>query len=139
MTSFYPIAPELVDLHEPVLAEFKCQQSGNCCRTGGYVYVSDAEVAEMASHMKMTIPLFRETFVRVHNGWSVIASPAFRTNCFLCEDNRCQVYSARPTQCRTYPRWGSVWGTYQNFLDEVAMCPGLRLAYEKVTAKNQET
>lgn len=85
---------------------FKCTGCGQCC-TGspGYVWVSDEEIAEMASHLNISVPLFRQNYLRkVGDRESLLEHP--RTfDCVFLKDNKCRIYSVRPKQCRTFPWW----------------------------------
>ena len=135
MQPVYPIDPALSELHDTVLENFVCQGSGNCCRAPGFVYVTDEELKEMALLKSMTVEVFKLAYTELHKGWRVIASPTFRPNCFLCAENKCEVYEARPSSCRSFPKWGSIWATESSFFAEVNSCPGLKLAYKKALQK----
>lgn len=128
----YTVHPELEKLHEQILSRFECQQSGNCCRAPGYVYVKAENVSGMAEKLGLSIPDFKEKYVTRHSGWEVVASPNFRPNCFLTDCNTCKVYEARPEACKTYPRWGSVWESPEALKKEIESCPGLKKAFESL-------
>jgi len=116
---------------EEILAHFQCQQSGNCCRAEGYVYVTPDDVAGMAAILGVSVAVFRETYVVQDEGWDVVASPSHRPNCFLDSENRCQVYAARPRYCRDYPGCPDVWPD-REFSAHLKKCPGLQKAVEHV-------
>ncbi len=125
------VKPE--ELRSKVLAHFSCQKSGNCCRAGGYVYVSTEEINALAESLHMDIPSFSTQYVRREKGWPVIASPTFRTRCFLDDKNQCQVYSNRPRMCRTYPDWEGIWSSSEALEEEIKSCPGLKKAFLKAS------
>lgn len=105
---------------------FECTQCGACCSGApGYVWVNQAEVRELAEHMKMSEADFRDKFVRREgNRYSLKEYPD--GDCiFLDPKSRgCMVYEARPIQCRTWPFWPSNLGTQKAWKDACEECPG---------------
>lgn len=82
----------------------------------------------MAHTLGITAAEFRERYVIQYRGWDMIATPTYRTRCFLDENNRCQVYDARPAACRSYPDWPDIWTSEETLAEECKSCPGLRQA-----------
>ncbi len=115
---------------EEILRRFRCRGSGACCRAGGYVAVSDADIKTMANRLQMDDWMFRQQMVVVINGWSYIATPSHRVRCFLDEQNRCKVYEARPKACRTYPDWPEIWESDESLELEMKQCVALRKAVQ---------
>lgn len=127
---------KLIKKKDEILKEFKCQGSGNCCKTDGYVYVTQSEITDMSKLLTLSIDEFREKYVIKNNGWDVIASITHRPNCFLDKKNRCTVYKARPIDCRTYPDWPEIWETDVALVKETTLCPGLKKAVNKISENN---
>ncbi len=123
----------LIEKKSEILANFKCQNSGNCCKAAGYVYITPENRQKMAALLDLSLIEFQQSYTQKENGWEVIASPYFRQNCFLDAQNKCAVYSARPQACRTYPDWPNIWETDDTLLTESKSCPGLKLAIKKIT------
>lgn len=105
---------------------FECQGSGKCCvaRGGyGYVYFSQEDRRRLAKHLGLSTAVFTKQYCTQTNGWYHLKD--FKGDCRFLNENRCSVYEARPTQCRTWPFWpenmkAKVWR------DEVAaFCPGV--------------
>lgn len=120
---------DLPVLKTELLARFKCQQSGNCCRREGYVYVTPQEMSDMAKFLGVALAEFQKKYVIREEGWSLISSPTHRDGCFLNQSNQCSIYPVRPKECKTYPNWESIWQTKEGVLAELAMCPGLKKAF----------
>ena len=118
----------LINNKEAILKLFACQQSGNCCKASGYVYVTNDNINHMAKTLNISVDLFLKQFVINIDGWKVIASPTFRTNCFLSSDQTCTVYDDRPTACKTYPNWPTIWESDETVIQESNQCPGLKKA-----------
>jgi len=91
------------------IEHFNCQQSGNCCKCPGVVYVTQADIQGMASKLQLTEFDFRQKYVIKQNGWDVISTTTHRPKCFLNDSNQCDVYEFRPKACRTYPNWDVIW------------------------------
>ncbi len=120
----------LSEIKEKVLSAFQCQKTGNCCRFEGYVYADENEITRMAEFLKLDVKEFMKRFVRKDNGWHLIASPTFRKSCFLNKENGCKIYPVRPEKCKTYPNWPELWETPEAILQELALCKGLKKAFE---------
>jgi Fe-S-cluster containining protein len=105
---------------------FECTQCGGCCAgEPGFVWVNQAEVEAMAQAMQMELEAFRDKFTRrVGSRTSLVEYPD--GDCiFLDPQTRgCLVYAARPTQCRTWPFWGSNLKTREDWHETCAVCPG---------------
>lgn len=105
---------------------FTCTQCGNCC-TGapGVVWVTDDEIAQIAEVLGKSIDEVRELHTR-KIGRRVSLTEHENGDCtfFDPKTRRCNVYAARPAQCRTWPFWNSnlekpsAWKTMQE------SCPG---------------
>ncbi len=105
---------------------FECTQCGACCAgEPGFVWVDDAEIADMASCLDMDDDSFRKQFVRrVGARHSLVEYPD--GDCiFLDPETRgCAVYEARPIQCRTWPFWNSNLATKTDWDNTCESCPG---------------
>jgi len=102
-----------------------CQ--GRCC-TGesGYIYVTKIEVQNLAQLLNLEI----DDFVRKYlfkKGYKYSIKEILFNDSHECvfydrESNGCQVYDARPTQCKTFP----FWDYYKTRVDELKLeCPGV--------------
>lgn len=120
----------MIDHKDEILRRFKCRGSGACCRAGGYVAVSDRDIGHMATLLQLDPWMFRQQMVVVKDGWSYISTPTHRVRCFLDDQNRCQVYEARPQACRTYPDWPVIWESDETLLTEMQQCVALREAVQ---------
>ncbi|MCA9214336.1 MAG: YkgJ family cysteine cluster protein [Planctomycetales bacterium] len=88
---------------------FKCSQCGDCC-TGapGYVWVNKEEIQELADEIQVSVEQFESEYVRrVGIRKSLREFPSGDCVFFDSESRKCQVYNARPRQCRTWPFWDS--------------------------------
>ena len=88
---------------------FECTRCGGCCTARGeyaHVYLNPDELADLADELGLSIREFRRRYTfRDEYGYTQLRFPD-STCVFLERDtNRCTVYGARPTQCRTFPFW----------------------------------
>ena len=89
--------------------KFQCTQCGDCC-TGapGYVWVNKEEIEALAALLKLDVEEFEKRYVRrVGIRKSLVEFPNGDCIFFHSESRTCQVYQARPRQCRTWPFWNS--------------------------------
>lgn len=88
---------------------FSCVQCGRCCGGApGFVWISEDEITQLATSMKMPCDEFERQYVRLiktKNRKSLNEEPNF--DCCLLDQKTggCRVYDARPIQCRTWPFW----------------------------------
>ncbi len=106
--------------------KFKCTGCGDCC-TGapGFVWVTNAEIAALAAAIGIDAAEFERRYVRKVGirkslkEWSNGDCVFFHT-----ESRTCQVYEARPRQCRTWPFWPSNLASPATWADTAERCSG---------------
>ena len=106
--------------------KFNCTQCGECCSGApGYVWVDADEIAAMALAMKMDQESFRDKFVRRVGARESLIEYSDGDCIFLDPQTRgCMVYTARPTQCRTWPFWDSNIRSPLDWEKTCEVCPG---------------
>ena len=114
--------------------QFTCTQCGNCCAgPPGFVWINDDEISRLAELFGLTPQQAADQFCRDLGGrWSLRERRNLRGEyeCILLrteQDGRrvCGAYSARPSQCRTFPFWSGNLESKAAW-DEIARrCPGM--------------
>jgi len=104
---------------------FTCTQCGNCC-TGepGYVWVNEDELATLADYLEQPVQEVTARYVRSVRGQLSLRERPNGECVFWDRAAGCTVYSARPTQCRTWPFWASNTTTPDDWERTKEMCPG---------------
>lgn len=106
---------------------FECTGCGDCC-TGspGYVWVNQAEINAMAEHQELTPAAFEKKYVRdIGIRRSLKELPVSYDCVFLDSKTRkCQLYEARPRQCKTWPFWKSTTRNETAWQETCEICPG---------------
>ena len=106
---------------------FHCTQCGDCC-TGapGFVWVNQEEIAAIAENRGETdLAAFEAEYVRtVGARKSLIEHSNGDCVFFDSQTRKCQVYHARPRQCRTWPFWDSNLKTPEDWKHTCEVCPG---------------
>jgi Fe-S-cluster containining protein len=106
--------------------KFKCSGCGDCC-TGapGYVWVNKAEVEAIAKLVEMDVDYFEDNYTR-KIGIRRSLKEFSNGDCvfFDNESRKCEVYGARPRQCRTWPFWDSNLKSEQAWEQTCEFCPG---------------
>ena len=101
---------------------------GNCCRVGGYVWVSTDELEIIATSLNMDPALFAKEYLRkVYSRLSL--QERYLDGEYICcffdpIDCFCRIYQNRPQQCKTFPFWNQFKRNPQKLLAE---CPGVSL------------
>jgi len=101
---------------------------GTCCRWGGYVWVTEEEMIEIAEFRGMELGVFADTYVRAAYGRLSLQDRLIDGEQICCMfdhySNKCTIYGHRPSQCRTFP----FWKNYQEkFIELKEFCPGIVL------------
>ena len=107
--------------------QFSCSGCGDCC-TGaeGYVWINQEEIANLAALMNQTVDEFENMYVRKIGVRKSLKELPVSFDCvfFDNETRKCQVYDARPRQCRTWPFWDSNVKTREHWERTCDACPG---------------
>jgi hypothetical protein len=100
---------------------------GRCC-TGesGYIYVTKAEIIKIAELLDMDVNEFGVKYL-FKKGYKYSLKERKVDDSYECvfydkKNNGCQIYEARPRQCKTFP----FWDYFKTHIDELkAECPGI--------------
>ena len=88
--------------------KFKCQGSSNCCisrGSHGYVYLSKKDLIRIAKYLNIAVNVFKKKYCDYSDGYLHLKEIYSNGNCQFLNNKKCSIYSARPTQCRTWPFW----------------------------------
>jgi len=87
-----------------ILDQFECNGCGDCCRWGGLVCLTGMDISRLAGHLGLSEIDFIEKYTRLAPDRKQLAlHDQSDGSCAFLEGNRCGIYDARPTQCRTFP------------------------------------
>ena len=106
--------------------QFTCTGCGGCC-TGepGYVWVNQAEIADLAKAVGLDLAEFESKYVRREGGRrSLREEPGGDCVFYDREKDGCGVYQYRPRQCRTWPFWASNLRDEHDWEQTCQECPG---------------
>lgn len=106
---------------------FECTGCGQCC-TGapGYIWVDREEIENIAQFLKLTVEEFSRRYLRrVKGKFSLLEMPK-SYDCIFLKDKKCQIYSVRPMQCRTFPWWPQHLKSEQDWKEAALRCEGIR-------------
>jgi uncharacterized protein len=103
---------------------FECQRCGGCCRgEPGMVWIDKNEIKKASSFLAITQDVFARLYLRIVNG-SISLLEHNNGDCIMYEDG-CKIYSARPSQCRTFPFWKSNLENKAEWAKQKNTCPGI--------------
>ncbi len=105
---------------------FECQGEGKCCVSRGiygYVYLSFNDRRRLAAHFGISLTDFTARYTTKEDGHYLLTYSD--KDCPFLKENRCQVYEARPWQCRTWPFWPENMETGVWEREVAAYCPGV--------------
>jgi hypothetical protein len=107
---------------------FKCTECGKCC-TGapGYIWLNEKEIQAIADHLNLSIKEFSIKYLRLAKGRLSLKEHPTTYDCVFLKDNKCEIYSVRPTQCRTFPWWPQNLKTEKDWQEAAKYCEGINL------------
>jgi Fe-S-cluster containining protein len=105
---------------------FECTGCGQCC-TGspGYIWINEQEIEQIAAHLHLPVQEFARRYLRSINGRFSLLERAHTYDCIFLKDKKCQIYSLRPTQCRTFPWWPQNLKSEQDWKEAAKWCEGI--------------
>lgn len=108
---------------------FECTGCGQCC-TGspGYIWVDEEEIEQIADHLNLSVQEFAKRYLRRVKGHFSLLELPHTFDCIFLKDKKCQIYSVRPTQCRTFPWWPRNLKSAQDWQEAARCCEGINSA-----------
>ena len=91
---------KLPALHEEAFEKIDCLKCANCCRNFSPRYKTP-DIKRIAKHLKMKEGAFIETYLRLDEDGDYINKS--KPCPFLGEDNYCNIYENRPSDCHRFP------------------------------------
>lgn len=107
---------------------FECTGCGQCC-TGapGYVWVTETEILLLAEHLNLSLEDFTKRYIRQIGERFSLTENLKTYDCVFLKDKKCQVYSLRPKQCRTFPWWPQNLKSRADWEEAAKHCEGIRM------------
>ncbi len=106
--------------------KFSCTQCGKCC-TGspGVVWINDAEITAMADFLQISIQEFLKRYTHKVDGRLSLREDPHNYDCVFLKGKTCQLYGARPRQCRTFPWWPENLKSKESWQETAERCEGI--------------
>ena len=108
--------------------KFQCQGSSNCCVSRGkygFVYLSKKDLSRFSNFFNISISSFKKKYCEFTQDYLHLKELNINGNCIFLDKKKCSVYSARPTQCRSWPFWKENLNA-KKWNDEIInFCPGI--------------
>jgi len=90
----------LPDFHGEAFEKIECLKCANCCRNYSPRFKTPY-IKRISRHLKMKEGEFIETYLRLDNDGDYVTK---HSPCpFLGEDNYCDIYESRPSDCHRFP------------------------------------
>ena len=90
----------LPELHDEAFTNVNCLECANCCRNYSPRFKTP-DIKRISKLLNMKEGVFIETYLRLDEDGDYVAKS---TPCpFLADDNRCNIYEHRPSDCMRFP------------------------------------
>ena len=109
--------------------KFECKRCSKCCRFDpGYVFLSYNDLDKLLKYFNLSENKFSEKYCRIvdmggHKRLSLSEKENY--DCIFWSNGGCEIYEARPLQCRSYPFWKPLLSDRKSWDDEAVTCPGM--------------
>ncbi|GIL16719.1 MAG: zinc/iron-chelating domain-containing protein [Oligoflexia bacterium] len=108
--------------------KFQCQGSGKCCVSHGefgFVFLTLKDRQAIAKKLKISTAAFTRKYCDKYHGAFHLKEDPARPECMFLTKKSCEIYEARPVQCRTWPFWPEVMSPKAWKKEVVQFCPGV--------------
>jgi Fe-S-cluster containining protein len=104
---------------------FQCQPGcTECCRQKGFVYLTEADLANIAGHLGMRPGDFERRFVYRTRRRMRLRVPR-DSSCSFLRDSGCSIHAVKPAQCRIFPFWPELVESAREWRKTARYCPGV--------------
>lgn len=104
---------------------FQCQKGCvKCCDQDGFVYVTDADIANAARYLGLSVAAFERKYVYRTAHQRRFRKPREKQCPFLGEGG-CQIHPVKPVQCRLFPFWPELVENAGEWRRTARWCPGI--------------
>lgn len=109
----------------PAGLRFECQPGcTKCCEQRGFVYLSEADVVRIASHLGLAAAEFERAHCYRTKNRVRLRVPRDSQCSFLRADG-CSIHSVKPVQCRIFPFWPEMVESRREWRKTARYCPGI--------------
>src|SRR5215470_4832983 len=126
------VLKQLPDLHEEAFSKIDCLQCANCCKNYSPRFKTP-DIKRISRHLNMKEGAFIEAYLRIDEEGDYVVK---QTPCpFLGQDNFCDIYEQRPSDCHRFPYTDEDVLLKRPQLTEknVTFCPAVYFVMEKLT------
>ncbi|MFH1752584.1 MAG: YkgJ family cysteine cluster protein [Candidatus Omnitrophota bacterium] len=85
------------------VSEFQCLCCGDCCRWGGYVYITEDDVKRISGYLSMTEFDFVNTYAEMIHRPRLTLKTKKDGSCIVQDGNVCSIHPVKPKQCSDFP------------------------------------
>ena len=107
---------------------FECQSSGKCCSSRGeygFVYLTKSDRENMAAELSLSVPDFIKKYCKMQGKNVYYLKSEDSPDCVFLNKNKCEIYQARPMQCKTWPFWPESMDAKVWRKEIASFCPGV--------------
>jgi Fe-S-cluster containining protein len=129
------VLKQLPALHEEAFEKIDCLQCANCCRNYSPRFKTP-DIKRISKHLNIKEGTFIETYLRLDEDGDYVtkSSPCP----FLGEDNYCNIYDERPSDCYRFPYTDEdvIVKRPAITLKNSTFCPAVYFVLEKIAASS---
>ena len=85
------------------MSEFECRRCGDCCRWGGYTYLTKEDIKRIAAHFSLGESEFVNKYTDMAQRPRLNLRMKENGECIFLDKDNCTIQSVKPYQCSTFP------------------------------------
>jgi Fe-S-cluster containining protein len=127
----------LPDLHEEAFSKIDCLECANCCKNYSPRF-KQPDIKRIAKVLKLKEGELVDRYLKLDSDGDYVVK---QSPCpFLAEDNTCNIYDDRPSDCRRYPYTDEdvLLKRVQLTLKNSTVCPATHAVLEKLLELEQK-
>ena len=127
----------LPDLHEEAFSKIDCLECANCCKNYSPRF-KQPDIKRIARVLKLKEGELVDRYLKLDSDGDYVVK---QSPCpFLAEDNTCNIYDDRPSDCRRYPYTDEdvLLKRVQLTLKNSTVCPATHAVLEKLLELEQK-
>jgi uncharacterized protein len=104
---------------------FECKLCGNCCNGFGGTYVTDQDIANIASFIQADPTTFIATYCEYSGSRPLLTIGDNGCCIFFDKKKQCTIHPVKPYMCKAWPYLKTIIKNPENWTAMASACPGI--------------
>ena len=105
---------------------FECQLCGDCCNGFGGTYVTDQDIANIATFIQADPTTFVATYCDYSGSRPLLTLGSDGSCVFFDKEKQCTIHPVKPYMCKAWPYLKTLIKNPENWTAMASACPGIK-------------